>query len=331
MLARRRLQSDPRRRLVGRLEHERRRGAEAEPARDEEVAFHQLDKTARQHQADAGAFDVRFLGAEPVERLEEALQLLGRHAEAAVLDADRPALAVALPADRDRAADPVVLHCVAEEIHEHLTQAQLVRQHPDRVPRRDAAAGVEVDDAGARIGDAKANIGLGRERRDHAERIGDRVLQIDGFERDHHLARLDPRQVEDVVDEREQVRAGVLDVLDAAELLDRRRSARVEAKQLRETEHGVERRAQLVAHPRQEFGLCAARRFERRARMPLGTREVQLGDVAQHDRHQHAAIGVELGERCLEREFLAIGALADQLVQRPRRPGGVRADRGGTG
>ena len=169
------------------------------------------------------------------------------------------------------------------------------------------------------------DVGLGRERRHHAQRVGHRVLEVDGFDRDHHLARLDARQVEDVVDEREQVRAGVLDVLDAAELLDGRRPRRVEAKQLREAEHGVERRAQLVAHPRQELGLGATRGLERRARVPLGAREVQLGDVAQDDRHEHAAIGVEPGQRGLERELVAVGALADQLVQRAGRLAAVRA------
>ena len=85
-------------------------------------------------------------------------------------------------------------------------------------------------------------------------------------------------------------------------------------------------RAQLVAHPRQELGLGAVRGLERRARLALGAREVQLGDVAQDDRHEHAAIGVELGERRLERELLAVGALADQLVQRAGRLAGARAD-----
>ena len=49
---------------------------------------------------------------------------------------------------------------------------------------------------------------------------------------------------------------------------------------------------------------------------------------------EHAAIGLELGQRCLERELLAVGALADQLVQRagcltsPLLPPGVRCGAG---
>jgi hypothetical protein len=194
------------------------------------------------------------------------------------------------------------------------------------MPAAPLPLGIEVDHAGARIRDAEVNVGLGRQRRDHADGVGHRVLEIDSFDRDHHLARLDARQVEDVVDERQQVCAGVLDVLDAAELLDGRRPRRVEAKQLREAEHGVEGRPQLVAHARQELGLGAIRGLERRPRVPLGTREVQLGDVAQDDRHEHAAIGVELGERGLERKFVAVGALADQLVQGAGRLAAVRAD-----
>ncbi len=107
---------------------------------------------------------------------------------------------------------------------------------------------------------------------------------------------------------------------------DRRRPRRVEAKQLREAEHGVEGGPEFVAHPRQELCLGAIRGLEGRTRVPLGTREVQLGDVTQDDRHQHAAIGVELGKRSLERKFVAVGARADQLVQGAGRLAGVHAD-----
>ena len=115
------------------------------------------------------------------------------------------------------------------------------------------------------------------------------------------------------------MRAGVLDVLDALELLQRRRPRRVEAQQLREAEHRVERRAQLVAHARQELGLGAARGFERLARLPLGARQLQRGDVAQHHRHQRAALGFGRENEASSGNSCAVGAPADELVQRAGR------------
>ena len=101
-----------------------------------------------------------------------------------------------------------------------------------RAPRPDAGRRCEpprhrLEPAG-RVRDLEVDVGLGRQRRHHAERIGHRVLEVDCLHRDHHLPRFDARQVEDVVDQRQQVRAGILDVLDAAELVDRRRPRRID-------------------------------------------------------------------------------------------------------
>ena len=178
-----------------------------------------------------------------------------------------------------------------------------------------------VDRDRARLGVRREQVdaGLGGERRDHRQRVDHDFLEVDRLHRDHHLARLDARQVEHVVDQREQMRAGVLDVLDALELRHRRRPGGVEAQQLGEAEHRVEGSAQLVAHARQELGLGAVGRFERRPCLALGTRDVQRGDVAQDHGHEDAALGDQLRERRLERKLLAVGARADQLLQAARR------------
>ena len=63
---------------------------------------------------------------------------------------------------------------------------------------------------------------------------------------------LDLRQVEDVVDDRQQVRGGRLDLVQALGLLRRRAGA---LQQVREAEDGVQRRADLVAHVGQEGAL----------------------------------------------------------------------------
>ena len=72
----------------------------------------------------------------------------------------------------------------------------------------------------------------------------------------------------------------------SARAAPRRRPGRVEAQQLGETEHRVQRGSQLVAHARQELGLGAVGGFERRPRLALGARNMQLGDVAQDHCHQ---------------------------------------------
>ena len=95
--------------------------------------------------------------------------------------------------------------------------------------------------------------------------LGDRTAQVgqpladvadrEIFAADFHLAALDLGQVEDVVDHRQQHPAGRLDVagiapMPLAELLGA-------GEHLREADDRVERRAQLVAHGRQEVALQA--------------------------------------------------------------------------
>ena len=70
-----------------------------------------------------------------------------------------------------------------------------------------------------------------------------------------HGAGLDLRQVEDVVDEVEQVRAGAVDRLGEADLLGGEVAVRVLGQDLRENQQTVERRPELVRHVGQELRL----------------------------------------------------------------------------
>ena len=74
-------------------------------------------------------------------------------------------------------------------------------------------------------------------------------------QRQLELAGLEARQVEHVVDQRKQVVAGGADVLELGELRRVGRAAGLDLQQLGEAEHRVERRAQLVAHAREELRL----------------------------------------------------------------------------
>ena len=48
---------------------------------------------------------------------------------------------------------------------------------------------------------------VGRQRAEQAQNVGDDLGQLDGRRRDLQLAHLEPRQVEDVVEDREEVLA----------------------------------------------------------------------------------------------------------------------------
>src|SRR5205085_5290577 len=87
----------------------------------------------------------------------------------------------------------------------------------------------------------------------------------------------DAGDVENLVDQREQVAARVEDLPDAVAL---RRVQRIHLQQLREAEDRVQRCPQLVAHPREELVLRAARAFRLLLRAPeVLLRPPALGDV----------------------------------------------------
>ena len=75
-----------------------------------------------------------------------------------------------------------------------------------------------------------------------------------------HAPRLDLRQVEDVVDQREQVAARAEHAIERLEVLLRRLG--ILPQHLGDADDGVERRAQLVAHVGEELRLVLARLFE---------------------------------------------------------------------
>src|SRR5712691_11760865 len=77
-----------------------------------------------------------------------------------------------------------------------------------------------------------------------------------------HVSRLDLRQIENVVDEREQVASGAQDALKRLDLVRAIEVAGVFEQQIRHADDGVERSPQLVAHVREELRLVLARGLE---------------------------------------------------------------------
>ena len=106
-----------------------------------------------------------------------------------------------------------------------------------------------------------------------------------------HAPRLDLRDVEDVVDELQEVAARDQDVADVALLLVVEVAEELLLEQLREADDRVERRAQLVAHVREEGALGLVRRVGRL----LGLAHLALGALALLDLALEPYVGVRAG------------------------------------
>ena len=198
----------------------RRRSRELDPegaahaglALDTDAAVHPLDELAREREPEPGSRHRRALGAEPLERLEEPGFLLRSEAGPGVAHrepdpfAQRPAGSVrqVRPVDAglarrlhvDVGAIAGVLDRVGEQVQQRLHQSLPVRKHVGiRAVAEDPAHLVVVAE---------------RRRRHEAHALLDDRLERDGLERERLAARLDPCDVEDVVDEAEQMAARLL-------------------------------------------------------------------------------------------------------------------------
>ena len=150
-------------------------------------------------------------------------------------------------ADVDGAAGGRELHGVREQVEDHLPDPALVaRDDVDLRVRRERDPYAVLRRALAHHRRRRARALLQRERRD---------LELD-------LPCLDLRQVEHVVDEREQVVPRGEDVVEVLRLLLVDLAGHPLAQHLREADDRVQRRPQLVRHVGQEVRLVLARRLE---------------------------------------------------------------------
>ena len=94
------------------------------------------------------------------------------------------------------------------------------------------------------------------------QRVLEQQPQVEAAQLELHAPGLDLRQVEDVVDQRQQVVARRVDVLQVLELLFVDLAEHLLGQHLGEADDRVERRAQLVAHVGEEFRLVAIRVLE---------------------------------------------------------------------
>jgi hypothetical protein len=177
-------------------------------------------------------------------------------------------------------AIPVVLDGVGHQVEQHLLEPLAIGMH---VAARD-------------IRRVRAQRDLARrgERTDEIERLAHDVGDGHGFGGEMQDARLDARDIEHFVDERQQVATGLENVVGAFALAG---GGRFELDELAESENGVQRCPQLVAHPRQKLALRVARGFRGLA---CGAQRLlgppPLADVANHAGHSDQLIARTTGQ-----------------------------------
>ena len=199
--------------------------------------------------AEAGAaVFARGRGIRLGEFLEQPPHLLVGHADAGVGHGNRdPVAAIALLRLRGDGDGAFLgeLVGVARQVEQRLPEAGLV--------------GVDRAEVGRAIDDDPIAV-LRRHRLDRLGHVLDQRRQRERFEVKLHAPRLDLRQVEDVVDQREQVAARAEHAIERLDVLLQRLG--ILPQHLGDADDGVERRAQLVAHVGEELRLVLARLCE---------------------------------------------------------------------
>ena len=171
---------------------------------------------------------------------------------------------------------------VADQVEEQLPQPSRIADQPLRHRAADRQRQLQSLLMGARA--------------QRAHSVPDRAARIERHALERQLAGLDLREVEDVVDQSQQRARRVARRRQVLALLAREPGVE---RELGHAEDRVHRRADLVAHVREELALGATRRLRRLLRLrQLGGRCDALGDVAR-GREDHAPMSCR---RCAPRE-----------------------------
>ncbi|KFB69802.1 MAG: hypothetical protein CAPSK01_000515 [Candidatus Accumulibacter vicinus] len=265
--------------LRGRLCRVLNRNLETERATHAQCTFgmdraaQELDELAADGQAQAGALGCPLSGRRLHERNEDPLELVGGDARAGIAYREAQSHGDGRLArhDGDRQADATLLgelEGVAEQVDQHLPQLDLIATHIAR------GFGGELD-----IESQALFLGLERK---HSPQPGEQFVEVelDGV---HHAAPgFDARQLQHVVDEGEQMLATAMHSGQVLPLSWRELFATdpgVAQQHVGEAQHGVQRRAQFVAHVGQEGALGLVRRLGRI--LGLGQRFRLLGQCAR--------------------------------------------------
>ena len=149
-----------------------------------------------------------------------------------------------------------------------------------------------------------------------ADDLVDQRRDADGLRAELELAGFDLGEIEHLVDQAEQMRAGAVHPPQRLERLLGAEARRIRDHHLGEPDDGVERRAQLVAHIGEELRLVLARDFELPA-LFLDLRE-QIGVLDRQ--HRLRRKGLQQLDR-VARKLAGRLASDDQRAERPRRGG----------
>ena len=210
-----------------------------------DLAAHGLHQAAAERQADAGALDARALGAQALEGLEQAVLILVAQALAFIAHAQPDAVVGLAALQHHCAAGPVVLDRIADQVQEHLHQARAVGLHGQ------ATAGRYP------VGWDPNPLALAQ-RLHQGQRLAHQRFEVDGLQFHRKPALLDAPQVQQAIDEVEQMARPGQDFVDLELLRWRQGPLFVAGQQLPEAQNGVQGRAQLVRHLRQELRLGLA-------------------------------------------------------------------------
>ena len=152
---------------------------------------------------------------------------------------------------------------------------------------------------------------LGQRGPEHALHDPAHDAQLDRLDVHLQLARLDPREVEDLIDQREQVLAARVDGRGVLHLLGVEAAVWVLREQAREDEDAVQRSAELVRHVGEELGLVARHqgqlaRLVLQIRGPL--RELCVGRLQLLQQ----VLGARIGRDGVQHHSDAVGELLQQ-------------------
>ena len=243
--------------------------ADADPAFHADTALHQFDQFLADGQAQSrAAVAARGGMVGLLEFLEQARQGVRVDAGARVAD-DEVDLAAAIAARRRAGAPHFQQHFaigrefqrVAQQVDEDLPQARGIGAHVAGQVQRQFAAQQQA-------------LGVGLALHD-AGRVADQRQQVEVHRFQGQLARVDLREIEDVVEDGQQRNAIVQ--ADAQVFLRAAFDGLVAQGELQHADHAGQRRADVVAHGGQKIDAVAADHF----RMLLG---LQQGVVAEGQR-----------------------------------------------
>ncbi len=260
-------------------------------------ATHLVDQRAADGEAEAGAAILaggRLL--ELTELVKDGLQLIGRDSRAFVGDLQHDVTVLVPPAEPHPAAGGRELHRVGDQVDDDLLQP----------------VGVRLHSKGRRfLGQLDRDLSLLGEGANRLDSTSRRVVQRNGTELHRHPPALDAREVQQIVDEANQaIEVAQRDIEQVIHLLGDRARRALPQQAERRLDRG-QRRAQLVAHHRDELAL---RRLRLRllCHVAIDNQVAQLLEVGAMHR-QHGAL---TDQPPRERELHPIAQRAGFAAQR---------------